>query len=179
MFCSHSGEPKAASLLDSSTLSCNRFERNHRNRASSNTHDNHASSQAYHAALAVLLLLTGAAVAQPRCSAGQDAGAARVQLPSGNANVTALKQFAWDGGSNIVEVCDLSGNPTSLAAWRFYSGEIDQRYPGICIGVSYGGGAMQYSCAAPRSVRIAFGSPNDTPQSVIRFNQWSNGLVAN
>jgi hypothetical protein len=155
MFCSHSGEPKAASLLDSSTLSCNRFERNHRNRASSNTHDNHASSQAYHAALAVLLLLTGAAVAQPRCSAGQDAGAARVQLPSGNANVTALKQFAWDGGSNIVEVCDLSGNPTSLAAWRFYS------------------------CAAPRSVRIAFGSPNDTPQSVIRFNQWSNGLVAN
>jgi hypothetical protein len=118
-------------------------------------------------------------VAQPRCSAGQDAGAARVQLPSGNANVTALKQFAWDGGSNIVEVCDLSGNPTSLAAWRFYSGEIDQRYPGICIGVSYGGGAMQYSCAAPRSVRIAFGSPNDTPQSVIRFNQWSNGLVAN
>jgi hypothetical protein len=120
-----------------------------------------------------------AAIAQPSCSSGQHVAWARIQLPSGNSNVTAVKQFAWDGGQNIVEVCDLTGNATSLGSWQLFSGEIDQRYPGICVGVGYGGAALQYSCASPRSVRTAFGSPTDTMQSELRFSRWGAGLVAN
>jgi hypothetical protein len=125
------------------------------------------------------LLLSVAAVAQPRCSSGQHVAWARIQLPSGNSNVTALKQFAWDGGQNIIEVCDLTGNATSLGSWRLFSGEIDQRYSGICVGVAYGGGAMQYSCASPRSTRMAFGAPTDMQQSELRFSRWHAGLVTN
>jgi len=38
---------------------------------------------------------------------------------------------------------------------------------------------MQYSCATPRAVSLAFGAPNDMPQSEIRFANWSPGLTAN
>ena len=132
------------------------------------------------ALVATLLLfaIAPAALAQPRCAAGRDAAGARIQLPSGSNAVTSLVQFAWDGGARIVEVCNLTGNATSLATWRLYSGEVDAAYPGICVGVSYAGGAMQYSCASPRTVSTAFNAPNDMPNSVLRFQSWSAGLSA-
>lgn len=134
-------------------------------------------------ALSVAIFATvacsAAAYAQPKCSDGQHVAWARIQLPSGNSNVTALKQFAWDGAQGIIDICDLTDNATSLDFWQLFSGEIDQSYPGICVGVRYGSGAMQYSCADARSVRIAFGSPTDELQSELRFSRWGAGLITN
>lgn len=126
----------------------------------------------------VASLLAPAAQAQPTCAGGNPVASARLSLPVPMRDVTSLIQYAWDGANGIVNVCDLTGGTSSLGYWDLYSGEVDARFGGICIGVTARNGQTLYSCAAPRSVRIAFGAPRTQRASEIRFNTWHASVRA-
>ncbi|MCS6622370.1 hypothetical protein N0B44_05550 [Roseibacterium beibuensis] len=116
--------------------------------------------------------------ASPRCSAGSAVGWARVNAPSGFGPIVAIRQYAWDGGSSVVQVCNLTGNTVSIGYWQLYSGEIDSSYPGICVSVVGTNGSELFSCATPNAVQRAFSARNQ-PRNVLRFFEWQAGLAPN
>lgn len=122
-------------------------------------------------ALAVMTLAP-MAHAQATCSGGSAVATARLSLPVAMRDVAQVVQYAWDEGNGLTAVCDLTGGTSNLGYWTLFSGEVDSRHPGICIGITLRDGSSRYSCATARQVRIAYGAPTSSRASEIRFRTW-------
>ena len=130
------------------------------------------------AAASLFSFAVSTAVDAQSCGAGQGEAEARVSFPTAARNLSSVTQYAWDEAGGLIEVCDLTGTRSNLAFWILYTGEVSASHPGICLGIITTSGQQQFSCAAGRSVRIAFGAPLDQGASLIRFDTWHATLRA-
>lgn len=134
-----------------------------------------ASALAPMLALALPLLagLATPAAAQTSCSGGTYAGDALVVPDPEIGAITRATQYAWDGGGNLVEVCNLlTEGADFFATWSLFSGEVDLVHPGICVSLTTEAGEQWYSCQGGQAVAAAFGAAGGSEASVLRFEAW-------
>lgn len=124
-------------------------------------------------ALPVALLMAAPAMAEPACSGGGYAADALVVPSDAIGEIAASTQYAWDGGSRVVEVCDLlTEGADFFATWSLFSGEVDPVYPGICVSLTSTDGVEWYSCQTSDAVAAAFAAAPQTEAGVLRFEEW-------
>ncbi|MBN8294460.1 hypothetical protein JI664_20980 [Rhodobacter sp. NTK016B] len=129
------------------------------------------------AAVAALSFISADTALALGCSEGQWFADGVVTPSKTMGNVTSATQYAWDGGTSIVETCNLTteGNDFS-AIWRLYSGEVDATHPGICIMLTNDQGNNWYSCVPPATVGAANGAGQDDPAFTLRFSNWMDSV---
>lgn len=125
-------------------------------------------------ALPFALFATAPAMAEPVCSGGGYAADALI-VPSDQIGAIARStQYAWDGGSRLLEVCNLlTEGGDFFATWSLFSGEVDTSYPGICVSLTNDTGVEWYSCQTPDAVAAAFAAAPQTEEGILRFEGWS------
>lgn len=124
-------------------------------------------------ALPFALFLAAPAMAEPDCSGGGYAADALV-VPNDNiGEIETSTQYAWDGGSRVVNVCNLlTEGADFFATWSLFSGEVDTVYPGICVSLTNTAGVEWFSCADGDVVAAAFAAAPQTEEGIIRFDVW-------
>ncbi|QXT39360.1 hypothetical protein [Gymnodinialimonas ceratoperidinii] len=126
-------------------------------------------------ALPVTLLLAAPAMAEPECSGGGYAADALVEPSDAIGAISVSTQYAWDGGSRLVEVCNLlTEGGDFFATWSLFSGEVDEVYPGICVSLTNTSGVEWFSCAPANVVAAAFAAAPQTEEGIIHFVEWSD-----
>lgn len=124
-------------------------------------------------ALPFALLLSAPAFAQPACSGGGYAADASIVPTDEVGTITLARQYAWDGGEELVDVCNLlTEGGDFLATWSLFSGEVDATHPGICVSLTNADGTEWFSCQTPDAVALAFAAQTATEASVLRFDTW-------
>ena len=120
-----------------------------------------------------LIVLSTPAWADPVCSGGGYAADALVVPTDEMGALQTARQYAWDGGSGLAEVCELlSDGGDFFATWSLFSGEVDAEYGGICVSLVTVSGAEWYSCRTPDEVAAAFDAAPGTAANTLQFAVW-------
>jgi hypothetical protein len=126
-------------------------------------------------ALPFTLFLAAPAMAEPACSGGGYAADALVEPSDAIGEISVSTQYAWDGGSRLVEVCNLlTEGGDFFATWSLFSGEVDEVYPGICVSLTNTSGVEWFSCAPAEVVAAAFAAAPQTEEGIIHFDEWAD-----
>ena len=124
-------------------------------------------------ALPFALFLAAPAMAEPVCSGGGYAADALVVPNDQIGDIETSTQYAWDGGSRVVNVCNLlTEGADFFATWSLFSGEVDTAYPGICVSLTNTSGVEWFSCADGDVVAAAFAAAPQSEAGIIRFDTW-------